>query len=234
MLSVALTLHIVAGFVALLAGTVALLARKGNRLHRGAGQVFLFSMVVMALFAIYLAIAIPGQLINTFIGIFVLYFVGTGWLTAHRRPDAKSGYGERISLMVSLLLCLPFVVLCLQLAAGVPLIIKSSVPIKGPVAIALYGFTAVLVCAAVGDARVVFRGGISGPPRVARHLWRMCLGLTMATGSAFTNGFARLLPGPYHVPLAFFLPQFIPLVFLLYWIARVRLTGWRAQRAPIG
>ena len=33
-------------------------------------------------------------------------------------------------------------------------------------------------------------------------------GLTLAMGSAFTKGFARLLPGRYHVPLAFFLPQF--------------------------
>jgi hypothetical protein len=54
----------------------------------------------------------------------------------------------------------------------------------------------------------------------------MCLALTLATGSAFTNGFARLLPGPYHVPPAFFYPQFVPLILLCFWMIRVRLTGY--------
>ena len=59
-----------------------------------------------------------------------------------------------------------------------------------------------------------------------RHLWRMCLGLTLAIGSAFTNGLARFLPGPYHVPLYFHLPKLIPLGLLVFWLIRVRLTGW--------
>ena len=59
-----------------------------------------------------------------------------------------------------------------------------------------------------------------------RHLWRMCLGLTLAAGSAFTNGLPRLLPGPMHVPAAVFFPQFIPLALLAFWMIRVRLTGW--------
>jgi len=36
--------------------------------------------------------------------------------------------------------------------------------------------------------------GIVGATRIARHLWRMCLGLTLAAGSAFTMG-ARFVPG---------------------------------------
>jgi hypothetical protein len=84
----------------------------------------------------------------------------------------------------------------------------------------------VLALAAIGDARVVLAGGISGVSRISRHLWRMCLGLTLAAGSGFTNGFARLLPGPYHVPLAFFLPQFIPVGLLVFWMFRVHSPGW--------
>jgi hypothetical protein len=97
-----------------------------------------------------------------------------------------------------------------KIGAALTPLFKSAVPFKGPVLIAIYGFTSVLALAAIGDARVVLAGGISGVSRISRHLWRMCLGLTLAAGSGFTNGFARLLPGPYHVPLAFFLPQFIP------------------------
>jgi hypothetical protein len=69
-------------------------------------------------------------------------------------------------------------------------------------------------------------GGAVAGPLSATVLWRMCLGLTLAAGSAFTNGFAWLLPGPYHVPGVFFLPQFIPLLLLIFWMIRVRLTGW--------
>jgi hypothetical protein len=66
----------------------------------------------------------------------------------------------------------------------------------GAVLVAIYSFTSVLILALVGDARVVLSGALSGVARISRHLWRMCLGLTLAAGSGFTNGFARLLPGP--------------------------------------
>lgn len=124
-------------------------------------------------------------------------------------------------------------ILSFQLATGLPPLVKSAIPFKGPVLIAIYSFTTVLLIAALSDAKVVFSGGISGVPRISRHLWRMCLGLTLAAGSAFTNGAARLLPGPYHVPTAFFLPQFLPLLLLIFWIIRVRFTGWYKHDAII-
>jgi hypothetical protein len=111
-------------------------------------------------------------------------------------------------------------------------LLRSAVPLEGAVRIAIYVFTTVLVIAVPGDAKVVFVGGITGAPRIARHLWRMCLGLTLAFGSAFTNGFARLLPGPYHVPLVFLLPQFAPLILLMFWMIRVRFTRW-AERSAV-
>jgi hypothetical protein len=37
--------------------------------------------------------------------------------------------------------------------------------------------------------------------------------------------FAQLLPGPDHVPPAFFYPQFVPLASLLYWMIRLRVTA---------
>jgi uncharacterized membrane protein YfcA len=225
MLSLGFALHIVSGFVSLVSGAVALLVRKGYPVHRAAGRIFLCSMMVTSVLAIYLAIAVPNQLVNAFIGIFVLYLIGTAWLTVHRK-DGVSGLPEILGLGVSSMLCAPFAVLSFELAAGLPPFLRSSVPLKGPVAIAIYSFTGVLLLAAYGDAKVILCGGTFGARRIGRHLWRMCFGLTLTTGSAFTNGFARLLPGPYHVPLVFFLPQFIPLVFLLYWLIRIQFTAW--------
>jgi hypothetical protein len=114
---------------------------------------------------------------------------------------------------------------------GLPPLFKSAVPFEGPVLIALYTFAIVLGIAALSDARLVWRGGISGAPRIARHLWRMSLGLTLAVGSAFTNGLARFLPGPYHVPLYFHLPKVLPLGLLIFWMIRVRFTNWFKQDA---
>ena len=226
--TLAFVLHIGGGTVGLGSGTVALLASKGGRLHRAAGTVFFSSMLVMAAFAGYLAVAMPDQLVNLFIGTFAAYLVATGWMTVRRRAGT-AGVAERIAFGVALVLCAPFAVLSFQLAIGLPPLFKSAVAFEGPVLIAIYSFTAVLAVAAIGDAKVVFGGGVSAASRLARHLWRMCLGLTLATGSAFTNGLSRLLPGPHHVPAAFFFPQFIPVVFLIFWMIRVRLTPWRGR-----
>jgi len=223
-------LHICGGALGLVAGTVAALAAKGGRLHRAAGTVFFVSMVVMATFATWLAVVMPGQTVNLFIAPFTLYLVATAWITARRKAGAI-GFAERIAMVVGLCLCAPFAILTFQLATGLPPFFRSAVPLKGPVLIAIYGFTSVLAIAAISDVKVVAAGGISGAPRIARHLWRMCLGLTLATGSAFTNGLARFLPGPYHVPPAFFFPQFLPLILLAFWMIRVRLTGWKWREA---
>jgi hypothetical protein len=226
-------LHIGAGTLSLVSGLIALASRKGGRLHRAAGKVFFVCMLIMASFAIYLAVAMPDQLVNVFIGVLTLYLVGTAWLTVRRKPGA-AGLAEKIALVVAIILCAPFAILSFQLATGLPTLFKSAVGFGGPILIAIYGFTSMLAIAVVSDAKVVLTGGVTGAPRVARHLWRMCLGLVLAAGSAFTNGLARFLPGPYHVPRAFFLPQLILLVVLIFWMIRVRLTGWKYGDGAFG
>jgi hypothetical protein len=193
--ALAFVLHVGGGTVGLVSGTMAAIARKGGPFHRAAGNVFFISMLVMAIFADYLAVVMPGQIFNLVIGSMAFYLVATAWLTV-RRKEGVIGLPEKIAFAAILLLCLPFAVLSFQLATGAEPFVKSAVPIRGPVLIAIYSFTFVVVLAAMADAKVVIAGGISGAPRVARHLWRMCLGLTLAAGSAFTNGLPRLLPGP--------------------------------------
>jgi hypothetical protein len=216
--------HIGAGTLGLVSGTIAAFAPKGGRLHRAAGTVFFVSMLVVAVFAAYLGVVVPDQ-VNIFIAAFTAYLVATAWLTV-RRKGGGIGVAEKIGLLAAIVLCAPFAILSFQLATGLPPLFKSTVKFEGPVLIAIYSFTLVLAIAALGDAKVVLAGGIAGAPRIARHLWRMCLGLTLAAGSAFTNGLPRLLPGAMHVTPIFFVPQLIPLGLLIFWMIRVRLTGW--------
>lgn len=227
--TLAFAVHIGGGLIALAAGLVALLARKGGRLHRRAGNLFLLSMLAMAVFAAYLAVVRPGQIINLFIAAFTLYLIGTAWLTV-RRGQAKAGLGEKLALIASATLCVPFGLMIFQIFSGV-VVFRTAFKLEGAILIALCVFSAVIAIAAIGDAKVVLSGGITGTPRITRHLWRMCLGLTLAVGSASTNGFARLLPGPYHVPAVFFVPQLAMLAVLIVWVLRVRLTGWGRRYA---
>jgi len=222
----AFIIHVGGGALALASGVVAVFAPKGGRVHRAAGTVFVVSMLVMATFAGYLAVVMPGQIVNLVIGAMTFYLVATAWLTV-RRHEAGVGLAEKFALGVILLIFAPFAVLSFQLATGETPFLASAIPFEGPVLIAIYSFTLMVAIAVIGDARMVLSGGVSGARRIARHLWRMCLGLTLATGSAFTNGLPRILPGPMHVPPAFFLPQFVPIGLLVFWMIRVRLTGWR-------
>lgn len=225
-------LHITGGTVALLAGTVAVLSAKGARLHRVAGTVFVASMLVMAAFADYLALAIPDQIPNLLIGTFTIYLVATAWMTV-RRKAGTIGLAEKLAFLVILCLCTPFALLSFELAAGLTPWLRSAMPLEGPVRIALYSFTCVIALATIGDARMLWAGGIAGARRIGRHLWRMCLGLSMAAGSAFTNGLPRLLPHGVHLPLLLlFVPQFAALALLVFWAVRVRLTGWYSRVTP--
>ncbi|HEY1707490.1 MAG TPA: hypothetical protein VGG10_04440 [Rhizomicrobium sp.] len=225
----AFVLHVGGGTLGLVSGTVAIFAPKGGRLHRMAGSVFIVAMLVMAVFADYLAIVVPDH-VNFVIGTFAFYLIGTAWLTVWRKQGAI-GLPEKAAFAVILFLLAPFAILSFQLVFGLKPFLTSTVAFKGPVLIAIYGFTLVTATAAFSDARVIWTGGISGVPRIARHLWRMCLGLTLAAGSAFTNGLPRLLPPPHHVTAIFFLPQFIPLGLMIFWLIRVRFTGWRRAGA---
>jgi uncharacterized membrane protein len=228
----AVVFHVGGGTIALIAGCIAISVQKGGRLHRKAGKVFVAAMLVMAVFAAYLAVVIPDQLVNLFISLFTTYLVVTSWL-AIRRPDGVSGLAEKIGLLVAVVLCAPFAILSFQLATGLEPLFKSAMPFKGAILIAIYSFTGILMIAVISDIKLVVTGEIRGTARISRHIWRMCLGLTLATGSAFTNGLARLLPGPYHVPTLFFYPQFVPVGLLFFWMIRVRFFGWKSPERPL-
>jgi hypothetical protein len=223
--------HIGGGTLGFASGILALSVQKGGRLHRAAGTVFFGAMLVMAVFAAYLAVVVPDQLVNLFIGAFVLYLIMTSWLTV-RRKAGTAGAAEKIAMVVAFCLWAPFAILAFQLAAGMTPLFKSAVPFKGPVLIAVYLFASVLAIAAISDARLVLAGGITGAPRIARHLWRMSLAFTMAAGSFFSNALPKILPTINHLPLLVrFAPQLALLALLMFWLIRVRLTGWYARNA---
>jgi hypothetical protein len=68
------------------------------------------------------------------------------------------------------------------------------------------------------------RGGVYGAPRIVRHLWRMCFGLFIATGSLFL-GQQQVFPAFLRKTNVLFVPALLPLLSLIFWLFRVRFTN---------
>jgi hypothetical protein len=94
-------------------------------------------------------------------------------------------------------------------------------------------FGAVLLLATAGDIRMLARGGISGRPRITRHLWRMCYGLFIATGSFFL-GQQQVFPAFLRDSIFLTLPALLPLPLLIYWLLRVRFGKSTANESLAG
>jgi hypothetical protein len=91
----------------------------------------------------------------------------------------------------------------------------------------------VMLLASVGDLRMLLRGSIAGTQRVARHLWRMCFGWFIATGSFFL-GQQQVFPAAIRKTNLLIVPAILPLILLVFWLIRVRFTNAYRRRALAG
>jgi hypothetical protein len=95
--------------------------------------------------------------------------------------------------------------------------------------------SSIALSAGVGDLRILRSGPLRGARRIARHLWRMCFALFVASGSFFL-GQADEIPEPLRIYPVLTLLAVLPLVALLYWLWRVRirrnLRGFQALVSP--
>lgn len=213
--------HISAGAFGLLSGAAALFSQKGSDLHRAAGKIFVLSMLTLIASATVLEYWKPegSNILGT---IFPFYVVATAWMTVKRKAG-EIGRFEWGALVVVLAIGAGNVISGLEAA-------NSETGLK-------YGFTAgfhyfwagVAAFFAAGDARLIYRRGISGAQRIARHLWRMCFALLSAAG-AFFLGQAQVFPDSirdtqiFSVPINF-APVIIIAVLLFFWLFRVLFTN---------
>lgn len=209
-----LAFHVAMGLIALVAGYIAIAAPKGGRWHRRAGLVFAFTMIATGITAAGISLY-EGKSVSA--GLFTAYFVFTAFTTV--RPLPALGRGVGLGLMA------------LAFTAGVATYLDAFTALGRPgnhldgvpAGMLFFLGTAVLL-AAIGDARMIWAGGIVGARRIARHLWRMCFGLFIASGS-----FVAQLAGMKFLPEAFRSVPIIvalaagPLLVLLYWMWRIRL-----------
>lgn len=222
-----LVIHIAAGGLALISGFLALAAPKGARLHRKSGLLFVGAMVVMGLSGAVIA-ALTGVLGSVFGGLLAAYLVVSGLTTV--RPLATGGRSLALGGMA-----VAFGVGLFTIGGAAETLASGAFARNGvPVPMSLF-LGSIALSAGVGDLRIFRSGPLRGARRIARHLWRMCFALFVASGSFFL-GQADELPEPLRVYPVLTLLAVLPLLALLYWLWRVRirrsLRGIVAARSP--
>ena len=172
-------------------------------------------MLLMSASATYLAI-VKHQNGNILGGIFTFYLVLTAWLTARRR-DAKPGIFDWAALVIVAPIG------ALVLAEGLKKALGVVPPDGVPTGMNFF-LGSIILLAAAGDIRMIKHGGIFGRQRIVRHLWRMCFGFFIATGSFFLSQAFKLFPALKATRTVLIVPAILPLILLIFWLVRVRFS----------
>jgi hypothetical protein len=207
-MNIVMAIHIAGGLLALPAGTVAVAARKGGRLHERAGTLFFGSMLVLGITASMLEPfrSPPGSPVG---GIMVCYFVVTSWVAARRR-DGTTGKFEILACAAALGLA------ALMVWGGLTGATTPAGP--GPV----FALGGLCLLAGLLDLNAILRARLTPVQRISRHLWRMCFAFFIATGSFFL-GQQDVLPQAVRGSPVLFVLAFAPFAIMAFWLVRVRL-----------
>ncbi|HYD14104.1 MAG TPA: hypothetical protein VEC11_14755 [Allosphingosinicella sp.] len=207
-MNIVMAIHIAGGVLALPAGTIAVAARKGGRLHAWSGTLFFGAMLVLGITAALLEPwrNPPGSPIG---GLIVCYFVATSWMAA-RRGDGRTGRFEVIACAAALGLGALMLYGAFTGAGATPVG-------RGPV----FAMTGLVLLAGLLDLNAILRAPLSRAQRLSRHLWRMCFAFFIATGSFFL-GQQDVLPAAWQRSPFLLVPAFAPFAVMAFWLVRVR------------
>ena len=217
-----LALHIGGGLVGIASGMGTLVVRKGGQVHRWLGAVFFVSMLIMATIG---AIVSPmiGQPWNVPGGVLAFYLVVTGWLAARRAPGAV-GKLEVAALVAPLGVVAAMAIFVAAVKVG-PDGMRGGVPAPAPFVLGAVG-----LLATGADISVLLRRGLRAGQRLARHLWRMCAALLIATGSLFL-GQPKVFPPALRGSPVMFLPELFVAAIMFWHLARLAKRRRRSPRA---
>ena len=221
-----LPVHIVAGLTSIVSGYVAIFALKGATLHRRSGIIFVYAMLVLSASGAAIGM-LKSQRLSAVQGLLTFYLVATALLTVRKRP-ADSRWIDIAAMIVG------FSLASYEISLGFDGMHSAKRTVDGIPFPLIFIFASVASLAAIGDLRMVTAGGIQRSRRIARHLWRMCYALFVASGSFFL-GQAQVFPKPIRIFPLLAIPAFLPLLLLLYWMVKVLFTKWyrRNLGAPL-
>ncbi|HZZ31791.1 MAG TPA: hypothetical protein VFE10_07320 [Phenylobacterium sp.] len=210
--AVAAGLHIGGASTGMGSGAVALLAPKGRRLHQVAGTVFFVSMLTMSAVAAVTAPLLPDW-VSALMGLFVFYLTATAWMTVQRAPR-RVGRLEVAACAVAVAVAVGYFALA---------VVGGQAPkglIDGEPSQIGYVFGAVAAIAIASDLRMIRKGGLAGPKRIARHLWRMCAALAIAWGSF--AGQPKAQPEALRGSILLILPALLVVAAMIFWLVKIQ------------
>ena len=214
--------HILGGAVGIVTGAVTLASRKGQTVHRTIGWIFVWAMATAYATGAGVAPFLEtGQRPNFVAGIMALYLLVSGVMAA-RLGEVKAGTPEVLGLLMALTLVVTGVIF-MQMGAASP---SGTVDGSPPQAFVLFIVAGTL--AAAGELHVLVRRRLSRVSRIARHLWRMCFSLFIASGSCFL-GQQQVFPPTIQESALLPILAFAPLPVMLFWLAKVRFDDWRRR-----
>lgn len=219
-----LAAHVGPGALAVAAGAVALAAPKGRRAHVRAGRVFVLAMGLASAVGAGLGLVRAETAYITFhAGVLALCLLASGGLAARARSGVLGRWSALVAaangINVGALLVIG------GLAAG------SGQAFRGSAAEDYLVLAGMGLVAVATDASLLWRSRLSDRHRIARHLWRMCLGFFIAAGSAFTGPGATAFPEAVRQSGVLALPELAILLLLAFWLARTLLVRPRGAAA---
>ena len=213
-----LPIHIIAGLIGLVSGAIALATRKGAKLHRKGGMIFVYAMMIVAITGTVMGLLI-SEMAAVIPGALTFYLVLTSFLTVRRPVVLKFPWIDLVAMLIGLTVGIA------SLRLGLEASDSASGGAEGGVAFMYFMFGVVALLATLGDIRVLLAGGIQGAHRIARHLWRMCVALFLAAISLFI-GQSQVFPEPLRNSGLLPIPVLLVLLLMFYWLTRVLFTRW--------
>jgi uncharacterized membrane protein len=183
----------VAGTLALVAGLAAMLSRKGGRLHRRAGQIYVASMAVATVTALALVIFFSASAFLGPVAVLAFYSTFSGWRVLRRAAGTPPHRLDRAAAAATVLAGAVLVGQALRQGANVVMLVL------GGIALAL----------GAGGLRA---GPVDHHGRRQRHL-RSMLAAYIGTVTAFSAVNLRVLP----VTVRWLWPTVLGTVAILLW-----------------
>ena len=195
-------IHAAFGGIALLAGSVSIIAKKGKNIHRKSGLVFFYSMMLSGIIAMIVAVLPNHESPFLFaVGIFSLYFVLTGNRALNfkrKNPDLK------IDKLISIIMITTGVLMIL-----LPIILTKSINIV----LVVYAIVGIIF--SVSDL-VLFRN----PERLRKGWLKLHLGKMLGGYISATTAFVvvnEFFPSFY----GWFIPGIVGGFVIAYWMRKM-------------
>ena len=217
--------HVAPGVLAVAAGATALAAPKGHSVHIQAGRLFVIAMGLTSAVGAALGLVRVETFYITFhAGVLALCLLASGWLTARARSGAR---GPASAIVAAVNLINVGVLALIGLFSA-----RSGESFRGFPAEDYLFLAGMGLVAAAGDATLLWRSSLSDRHRIARHLWRMCLGFFIAAGSAFTGPGAGAFSEAVRRSGFLALPELAILLLMVFWLARTLFARARPEPRP--